>query len=70
MSGTLAANYRYSSNLDASTPMANKVSGKQNDLAHRREAPLVTPTDLGARASKDIAAGMNAILADVFGLYL
>jgi starvation-inducible DNA-binding protein len=50
--------------------MPNKVSSKQNDLAHRREAPLVTPTDLGARASKDIAAGMNAILADVFGLYL
>jgi starvation-inducible DNA-binding protein len=70
MSGTLSANHRYSSNLNASTPMANKVSSKQNDLAHRREAPLVTPTDLGARASKDIAAGMNAILADVFGLYL
>jgi starvation-inducible DNA-binding protein len=70
MSGTLSANYRYSSNLNASTLMANKVSSKQNDLAHRREAPLVTPTDLGARASKDIAAGMNAILADVFGLYL
>jgi starvation-inducible DNA-binding protein len=70
MSGTLSANYRYSSNINASTPMANKVSSKQNDLAHRREAPLVTPTDLGARASKDIAAGMNAILADVFGLYL
>ena len=70
MSGTLSANYRYSSNLNSSTPMANKVSSKQNDLAHRREAPLVTPTDLGARASKDIAAGMNAILADVFGLYL
>jgi starvation-inducible DNA-binding protein len=50
--------------------MPNKVSSKQNDLAHRREAPLVTPTDLGAKASKDIAAGMNAILADVFGLYL
>jgi starvation-inducible DNA-binding protein len=70
MSGTLSANYRYSSNLNASTLMANKVSSKQNDLAHRREAPLVTPTDLGTRASKDIAAGMNAILADVFGLYL
>jgi len=42
----------------------------QNDLASRREAPLVTPTDLGSKASKNIAAGMNGILADVFGLYL
>jgi starvation-inducible DNA-binding protein len=50
--------------------MAKKESSKQNDLAHRREAPLETPTDLGTRASKDIAGGMNAILADVFGLYL
>ena len=33
-------------------------------------APLVTPTDLRAKATKDIAAAMNAILADVFALYL
>src|SRR5260370_22312744 len=50
--------------------MSKKDSSKQNDLARRREAALETPTDLGARASKDIAAGVNAILADVFGLYL
>jgi starvation-inducible DNA-binding protein len=50
--------------------MAKKDSSKQSDLASRREAPLETPTDLGTRASKDIAGGMNAILADVFGLYL
>jgi len=50
--------------------MAKKDLKNQNDVMRRREAPLVTPTDLGARASKDIAAGMNAILADVFGLYL
>jgi starvation-inducible DNA-binding protein len=30
----------------------------------------VTPTDLGAKASLDISGGMNAILADVFALYL
>jgi starvation-inducible DNA-binding protein len=34
------------------------------------EAPLDTPTDLSADASKDIAGAMNAILADVFALYL
>jgi len=43
---------------------------KNRELRRRRAAPLVTPTDLGAKASADIAAGMNAVLADVFALYL
>ncbi len=34
------------------------------------EAPLITPTDLEPEATRDIAAAMNAILADVFALYL
>jgi starvation-inducible DNA-binding protein len=50
--------------------MAKKDSDRQSDLKRRRGAPLVTPTDLGAEASKDIAAGMNGILADVFALYM
>src|SRR5205807_2150325 len=33
-------------------------------------APLATRTDLSAAATKDIAAAMNAILADAFALYL
>src|SRR5713101_9192522 len=49
--------------------MAKKVSTKQ-DLVLRREASLITPTDLGSKASKNIAGGMNGILADVFALYL
>ena len=32
--------------------------------------PLVTPTDLKAAATTDIAAAMNGVLADVFALYL
>jgi starvation-inducible DNA-binding protein len=31
---------------------------------------LLTPTDLGAAASHDVAAALNAILADVFALYV
>ena len=50
--------------------MAKKESTKQADLRRRRGAPLVTPSDLGAEASENIAAGMNGILADVFALYL
>src|SRR5213082_1989899 len=33
-------------------------------------SPLVTPTDLSSTATKDIAAAMNGLLADVFALYL
>jgi starvation-inducible DNA-binding protein len=32
--------------------------------------PLVTPTDLSSTATKDISAAMNAVLADVFALYV
>ncbi|GGF51610.1 DNA starvation/stationary phase protection protein [Azorhizobium oxalatiphilum] len=36
----------------------------------RQIAPLRTPTDLGADATRDIAAALNRVLADVFALYL
>jgi starvation-inducible DNA-binding protein len=39
-------------------------------LKERRDAPLATPTDLPESATRDVAAAMNAILADVFALYL
>jgi starvation-inducible DNA-binding protein len=35
-----------------------------------KEAALLTPTDLGAKATRDISAAMNSVLADVFALYL
>ena len=40
------------------------------ELKRRRQAPLLTPTDLSADNIKNVAALMNAVLADVFGLYL
>ena len=43
---------------------------KLQALKARRRAPLVTPTDLKPAATKDISGAMNAILADVFALYL
>src|SRR3954464_7305659 len=50
--------------------MKKPNSLKTVELLHRREAPLQTRTDLTPSATKDIAAAMNAILADVFALYL
>jgi len=39
-------------------------------LTHKLEAPLATPTDLSPAAIKDVTGAMNAILADIFALYL
>jgi starvation-inducible DNA-binding protein len=50
--------------------MAKKHAIAPDDLKRRRDAPLATPTDLRTKATRDIAGGMNAILADVFALYL
>ena len=36
----------------------------------RRTAPLNTRTDLGAEATKDLAGALNALLADLFALYV
>ena len=41
-----------------------------SDVKSRRKAPLDTPTDLSRNAVGDIAGALNALLADVFALYL
>src|SRR5436305_14337497 len=49
----------------------NKPNSKKRlDLAQRRDAPLATRTDLSRETVKDISGAMNAILADVFALYV
>jgi starvation-inducible DNA-binding protein len=50
--------------------MTTVSSPKSRELKQRQRAPLETPTDLSAEATRDIAGAMNAILADVFALYL
>lgn len=50
--------------------MKKSDAKKKRDLLKRRKAPLATPTDLSSAATRDIAGTMNAILADVFALYL
>lgn len=49
-------------------PQASKENEQR--VKRRQRAPLLTPTDLKAAATKDITGAMNAILADVFALYL
>src|SRR6266481_6268625 len=43
---------------------------KKEELKERQRAPLNTPTDLTVEATRDISGALNAILADVFALYL
>jgi starvation-inducible DNA-binding protein len=43
---------------------------RRQEVANRREAPLQTPSDLTRAATKEVSGAMNAILADVFALYL
>src|SRR3982074_115113 len=50
--------------------MKRPNSKKTIELLQRRDAPLETRTDLTQAATKDITATMNAILADVFALYV
>jgi starvation-inducible DNA-binding protein len=50
--------------------MKNLNAKKIDSLKLRQASPLITPTDLKAGATKDIAGAMNGILADVFALYI
>jgi starvation-inducible DNA-binding protein len=57
--------------LHKETPLKkNAAAKKRNDVAARQPQALATPTDLRADATRDIAGAMNAILADVFAMYL
>ncbi len=73
-SGGLASNYpveftalvRYTS-LSRTLEL---IMASPKDLKKRREAPLTTPSGLGSNAIRDIDAALNALLADVFVLYM
>jgi starvation-inducible DNA-binding protein len=55
---------------DGARTMNKLDSRKRLELAQRRDAPLATRTDLSQAAVKDISGTMNAMLADVFALYV
>src|SRR5215218_1354640 len=49
---------------------ATATASRKQEYKDRQRTPLTTPTDLGPEAARDITGAMNAILADVFALYL
>jgi starvation-inducible DNA-binding protein len=50
--------------------MKRLTPAREQELKQRQRTPLDTPTDLTTEATRDITGAMNAILADVFALYL
>jgi starvation-inducible DNA-binding protein len=48
----------------------NKSSTENSELKRRQLAPVATPTDLRGDATPAVGAAMNAVVADVFALYL
>ena len=50
--------------------MKKTNSKRIRELRARRSAPIATRSDLAPAATKDITGAMNAILADVFALYM
>jgi starvation-inducible DNA-binding protein len=55
--------------LDPTTQKETHAMNVKNAKA-RRTAPLDTPTSLGANATQDLSGALNALLADMFALYL
>ena len=50
--------------------MRTITSPKARELKERQRSPLATSTDLSAEATREVSGAMNAILADVFALYM
>src|SRR5437764_15391458 len=51
-------------------PSAEETTMISDETRLRRTAPLNTRNDLGAEATKDLAGALNALLADLFALYV
>jgi starvation-inducible DNA-binding protein len=55
--------------------MLNRRKGKMHmaktpELIARQKAPLATPSDIDPKAVRDISGALNALVADLFSLYL
>jgi starvation-inducible DNA-binding protein len=51
--------------------MSSKLTSDARDkLVERRAALTATPSDLPQEATRDIGAALNAVLADIFALYI
>ena len=42
----------------------------KSELISRQKSPLATPSDIDPESVQEISGALNALLADVFGLYV
>jgi starvation-inducible DNA-binding protein len=64
----VSAHQRWPSGIGLTTWKGSDMN--REEVERRREAPLATPTGLGVNATQDISGALNAVLADMFALYL
>jgi starvation-inducible DNA-binding protein len=57
-------------NITVTTHLKGKPMTSKTELITRQKAPLTTPSDIDRESVKDISGALNALLADVFVLYL
>ena len=50
--------------------MKTATPSRTQELKQQQRAPLATPTNLSAHATRDVSGAMNALLADAFALYV
>ena len=58
------------STAEEKPPMGTMTKAAENKAAARRTAPLQTPSIYDSNAIRDLSGSLNALLADVFALYL
>src|SRR6202522_1898599 len=46
------------------------MTTRREELTERRQAPLITPSDIEVGAKREITGALNVLLADVFTLYI
>jgi starvation-inducible DNA-binding protein len=56
--------------VNISKPEGDFKMTSRSALVERQKAPLATPSDIDSKAVEEITGALNALLADVFSLYL
>jgi starvation-inducible DNA-binding protein len=60
----------YKETMRVTSKEFQEMASTEDRLGTDRRATVVTPSDLGPEAVKNITGALNAVLADVFALYL
>src|SRR6202789_459410 len=56
--------------MSTTKQVRGEIMASKSEFVGRREAALTTPSDIAPEAVRDLTGALNALLADVFTLYL